>query len=360
MVNKPLKNEGLLSLRIGAAFVGTVIGAGFASGQEIMQFFTIYGPYGMISVLFTGIIFISSAYLIFDYSSKLKAFNYCEFVNLLCGNKLGFLYDILITLFLFLGVSIMFAGSAAIFQENLGLPKIIGIGVICISTLLVVFKSLDGILRVNSIIVPVISILIVISAFKILKNTNLYSIANNSWGFFEKSPFKAFFFMTFYCSYNLVMSLGVLIAFPQMINSKKALFFGALIGGLGLMVLALLLNALIMSNIPYVLEKSVPMLYIISNFHPFFKLGITLCIWCEIFSTAVSNVFSLGKRFSKKEKYSYNAICTIVVLFSIPLSFFEFKSLIGFFYPLFGALSIFLIFYIFFFGILGKFLHIKN
>lgn len=360
MVSKPLKNEMLQGLRIGAAFIGTVIGAGFASGQEIMQFFTIYGPYGMISVFFTGIIFISSAYLIFHCSATLKAYNYNEFAKGLCGNKLGFLYDIIITVFLFLGVSIMFSGSAAIFEENLGLPKIMGIGVICILTLLVVYKSLDGILNVNSIIVPMISVLIAISAFTVLKSTNLNSIANSNCGYFHKSAFKAFFFMIFYCSYNLIMSLGVLTAFPQVVKNRKVLFFGALIGGLGLMLLALLLNAVILSNIPQVLEKSVPMLYIITNFHPFFKLAITLCIWCEIFSTAVSNVFSLGNRFSKKGKYSYNAVCTIIVLFSIPLSFFKFKSLIGFFYPLFGALSIFLMLYIFFFGTMGKFFYIKD
>lgn len=360
MVGKPLKNEMLQGLKIGAVFIGTVIGAGFASGQEIMQFFTIYGPYGMISVFFTGIVFVSSAYLIFHCSVALKAFNYNEFVKRLCGNRLGFLYDVIITAFLFLGVSIMFSGSAAIFEENLGLPKIMGIGVICTLTLLVVFKSLDGILKVNSIIVPMISVLIAISAFKVLKSANLYSIVNNNRALFDKSAFKAFFYMLFYCSYNIIMSLGVLTAFPQIVNNRKILFIGALIGGLGLMTLALLLNAVIITNVPYVLKKSVPMLYIISKFHPFFKLAITLCIWCEIFSTAVSNVFSLGNRFSKKGKYSYNAVCIIIVLFSIPLSFFEFKSLIGFFYPLFGALSIILILYIFFFGTIGKFFYVKD
>lgn len=345
-----MKKNFLLSIRIGATFIGTIIGAGFASGQEIMGFFTIYGPYGMISVFFTGIIFIASAYLIFHHSANLKAFNYSEFVNKLCGKKLGFLYDIIITVFLFLGVSIMFSGSAAIFEENLGLPKSIGIILICILTLIVVLKSLDGILGINSIIVPIISIFIIITAFKVLNNTNPYHIANSNWNLFEKSFFKAFSFMIFYCSYNLIISLGVLSAFPSIINNKKVLFMGALIGGFSLMALALLLNAMIIVNVPSVLKKSIPMLYVIRNFHPFFRLGIILCIWGEIFSTAVSNVFSLGERFSKNQKYSYNAVSTIIVLSSIPLSFFEFKKLIGFFYPLFGALSIFLILYIFFFS----------
>ena len=31
------------SLQIGGAFVGLIVGAGFASGQEIMQYFTSFG-----------------------------------------------------------------------------------------------------------------------------------------------------------------------------------------------------------------------------------------------------------------------------------------------------------------------------
>lgn len=355
-----MKKEFLLSVRIGAAFIGTVIGAGFASGQEIMQFFTVYGPYGMISVIFTGVIFMSSAYLCFDCSSKLKAFTYNEFVSKLCGKKLGFLYDIIITVFLFLGVSIMFSGSAAIFEENLGLSRISGIIVICFLTLLFVLKSIDGILSINSLIVPMVSILISVITIKILRHANPYYIANNNWGYLNKSAFKAFFFMVFYCSYNLVMSLGVLSAFPQIINNKRIFFMSALIGGLGLMTLAMCLNAVIISKLPEILKKSVPILYIARDFNPFFRLAITLCIWGEIFSTAVSNVFSLGNRFSKNKKYNYNAICTIIILLSIPLSFFEFRKLIGFFYPLFGALSIFLILYIFAFNILGKYVYIKD
>lgn len=41
--------------KIGFAYVGVVVGAGFSTGQEVMKFFTHYGLYGYIGVIISGI-----------------------------------------------------------------------------------------------------------------------------------------------------------------------------------------------------------------------------------------------------------------------------------------------------------------
>lgn len=341
-----MKKKMLLAFQIGAAFIGTVIGAGYASGQEIMQFFSVFGVYGIITLIISGLVFIITAVSIFNISAELKAYNYKDFVSKLCGKRIGIFYDFIITLFLFLGTSIMFSGSCEIFKAYFRIPKIYGIVIICILTLLAVFKSLEGLFNVNSIIVPAISLVVILAAFTLFKDKNmltLWSCPNISKNI---SAFKAFFFMIFYCSYNLILSLGVLSAFPKDIRSKRVLALGAFIGGFGLMILAFFLNALILIDMPEVLNKSVPMIYITRAFPPYFRYALALCIWGEIYSTAVSDVFSLANRLASKKRYSYKAVCTAIVLCSIPLSLFDFKSLIAFFYPLFGAFSIFLIIYI--------------
>lgn len=349
-----MKKRLVLSFRIGAAFIGTVIGAGYASGQEIMQFFSVFGVYGIITLLISGFVFIIAAVSIFNISSQLKAFNYKDFVCKLCGDKMGIFYDAIITLFLFLGTSIMFSGSCEIFKAYFHLPKVYGIAIICALTLLVVFKSIEGLLSVNSIIVPAISVVVVLSSLVLFKDKDMLTLWSHINISKSTSAFKAFFFMFFYCSYNLMLSLGVLTAFPQDIKNKKALSMGAFIGGFGLMVLAFLLNALILTDMPEVLDKSLPMVYITRGFHPYFRYVLALCIWGEIYSTAVSDVFSLANRLSSKKRYSYKAVCTAIVLGSIPLSLFDFKSLVAFFYPLFGALSMFLIAYIVYYGKVAK------
>lgn len=45
------------SVRIGLTYAGTVIGAGFASGQELLQFFASYGWFGLLGVCVATILF---------------------------------------------------------------------------------------------------------------------------------------------------------------------------------------------------------------------------------------------------------------------------------------------------------------
>ena len=40
-----------------ATYIGTVVGAGFATGREIVEFFTVNGLYGTIGICVSGFLF---------------------------------------------------------------------------------------------------------------------------------------------------------------------------------------------------------------------------------------------------------------------------------------------------------------
>jgi uncharacterized membrane protein YkvI len=49
-----MKSKGLLFWQVAFTYIGAVIGAGFASGQEIMRFFTRFGCWGAVGALLAG------------------------------------------------------------------------------------------------------------------------------------------------------------------------------------------------------------------------------------------------------------------------------------------------------------------
>lgn len=348
-----MNNKGL-SWQIGAAYIGTVIGAGFASGQEILQFFSVYGSIGLVTLFLSGVIFSILGYAIFYISLKLKANNYKDFVYKLCGKSLGMFYDGFITIFLFLGSGIMFSGSGAIFKENLNMKPIVGILLIAAMTLLVVLKSLDGIFKINSFIVPALSIVIITVLGKTIIGGDISDLMLNADCVYRGNIFKPIFFFLFYCSYNTVLSLGVLSAFTATIKDMKTLRRGAFIGGMGLMVLSMFLNVCLLLNVPQIFHYSIPMLVIGKKMGSVILNAVTICVWFEIFSTAVANVFSLAMRLSRNNEKSYKPISIAITVAAIPMALIDFKKLVAFFYPLFGACSILLIVYI-----LGYFVHLK-
>ena len=338
-----MKKKRNLSWQIGAAYIGTIIGAGFASGQEIMQFFTKYGSIGMLLLILSGVLFSICGYAVFYLSKHYKAYDYNSFIIKICGPRISLIYDCIITTFLFFGASIMFSGSGALFEESLGLSRAIGIVIIATITLLVVLKSVEGILKINSIIVPLLITVILFVLFKTMFNSNVSDFFRNSKSIYTGDLFKPVFSLIFYCSYNMVLAFGVLTAFSQHVNSLKVLKRGAFIGGFGLMALSLALNICLILYMPAILKLSIPVLYISSMHGIYIKYAVLLCIWFEICTTSISNVFSLAQRIAKNRPAVYNPASLFIVVASIPMAFMDFRRLISFFYPLFGALSMFLI-----------------
>lgn len=45
------------SFQVAATYVGAVMGAGFASGQEIQQFFARFGYWGLVGVVLSSFLF---------------------------------------------------------------------------------------------------------------------------------------------------------------------------------------------------------------------------------------------------------------------------------------------------------------
>ena len=52
------KSVNLNVLNVALMFVGAIMGAGFASGREIWQFFGVFGEKGIVGALLVGILFI--------------------------------------------------------------------------------------------------------------------------------------------------------------------------------------------------------------------------------------------------------------------------------------------------------------
>jgi len=55
-----MKNEGVTTFKVAAVYIGTIVGAGFATGQEVLQFFNRFGIWGLGGLAVATILFIVS------------------------------------------------------------------------------------------------------------------------------------------------------------------------------------------------------------------------------------------------------------------------------------------------------------
>ena len=112
--------------KVAAAYIGTIVGAGFASGQEVLQFFSSFGLAGIWSIVISTVFFIFFGYTVLILGMKLNANSHIEIIRFASGKIIGTFIDAIITIFLFGASAAMIAGAGAIFQEQFHLSPLLG------------------------------------------------------------------------------------------------------------------------------------------------------------------------------------------------------------------------------------------
>lgn len=332
-------NKKVLSFKIAAVFIGTVVGAGLASGQEIIQFFTVYGFKGMLGVSLCGILYIITGVITVDMSYKYDAASYRDLIYLSCGKYLGSVIDFLTTFFLFGGTCIILAGSGSIFHESLGLPNITGIIVMAAVTAAVVFRSTDGLMFINSIIVPSMIIIILFISVMVFSGKPSAVVIINSIAKAPAVKTNWLFSSLLYMAFNMLCATGVLCPMTKDIKKSSGVYAGAVLGAVGLFFLTALINIILILNVPHVFKFSIPMLYIANNTGKIAGSILPVIIWLEMFSTEVANVYSLAKKMYYNFKLDYKLSVVILLLLAFPFTKIGFENLIHLLYPAFGVIS---------------------
>ena len=109
-------------------FESVVIGGGYATGRELVEFFLKIGPSeGLLAMAVTLLVWSSVLAVSFELARQTRSFDYRSF----CGQNLGrfwFVYDLLYYALLILVMSVIGAACGSVFRDSFGLPPIAGIG----------------------------------------------------------------------------------------------------------------------------------------------------------------------------------------------------------------------------------------
>ena len=104
--------------------------------------------------------------------------------------------------------------------------------------------------------------------------------------------------------------------------------------------LGALINAMLIANSPDIFNYEIPLLFVASKFTRLIQILLLCIIWCEMFSTEVSDIYSVGKTLEIKYNIPYKKSVVCLLLIALPISQIGFKKLITFLYPGFGIISI--------------------
>lgn len=329
-----------LMFKLVATYIGAVIGAGFASGQEILQFFISFGQQGLWGVLLATVLFSYLGAVVLYLSVTLKAANYQELLHYLLGPWASKLMDTLNLFMLVGGLGVMLSGSGAVMREYMGLPEWLGVVLGLGAIVYVIWYGVKGLLTINVILVPV----------KLLAVCLIASVALLHQGMpTEFSLVRAqgvsghwLWASLLYVSFNMIVPLAVLSSMGRTISTGMAIYAG-LLGGVGLGLAVGMVTLAGLAFYPQVADYQVPMLFIASSVSDILRPVFALLIWVAILTTAIANAHGFASRLAPEGGFRYRLYGIGVCFVVIPLTYFDFSSLVRWLYPLFGYVGMILL-----------------
>lgn len=110
----------------GAVFQSILVGGGYGTGREVIQYFTRLGPWGgLLAILVAFAIFALVLALTFEIGRRFKAYDYRAFFQILLG-KGWFVYEIFGFFMLMLTFAVLISAASGVLEDGFGLPAWIG------------------------------------------------------------------------------------------------------------------------------------------------------------------------------------------------------------------------------------------
>ena len=334
---------------IALSFMSVVVGGGFASGQETLQFFTGYGIASIAGTLVSGLLFAFLGMQIARMSSGMQASSHKEVLDSLFGKQAGLAIDLLLSFFLFGVGVVMLAGSGSIFVQQYDMHPLFGgtlLGVLVIGTLCL---RVTGMINLISAIMPVLlSLVLVITGYSFfVSNASLDTLeaaATEVPTISEGWPVSHWLIgAVLYASFNIAVGFPMLAVIGGMTRNTRQAMLGGALGGIGLGVLIFLLNIGLFANLERLVGVEMPSLVLGSGVAPWVGDAMSLALICMIYSTAVGMFFAFTARFAKPETGRFKMLSVVFTVGGLVLSQFGFSTLIGTVYPMLGVLGLILI-----------------
>ena len=332
-------------IKVVFVIIGTVIGAGFASGQEIYTFFYSYGINGLIGLIICSIFLSIIIYKVLKILTENKNIEtYKEFLDNIINRKaknpylnIKFILNTIINIFLLISFYIMIAGFGAYFSQELQLNSLIGCSAISLLSFIIFMTSVKGVVKVNEVLTPILIIFVVtIGIINFLKldlesaMTSIVAVKNHGW----------FISSILYCSYNSILLIPVLITLSKLVKNKKQTKLISIISGLIILIISICIFFIITRVDVNIANLEMPVVYGISKFFVKFKKIYGFIILSSIFTTSIAIGISLLQNISKN-KTSYTQIALIMCITSVPISKIGFSNLVTSIYPVFGVLGLY-------------------
>lgn len=327
-----------VTFQVAATYIGAIMGAGFASGQEIQQFFVNFGRWGFWGIGLSTALFSALGWIMLDLQSKWRVSSYSNFFKQLIGEKWGLRIDFFISILLLVGLIEMLSGSGAMFNQYFGLSSWIGVLLTEAVIILALWFKGEGVLWINTVLIPLkFTFCLGIALLAIL-----YGLQGDGEGvaLTTTNPLIQNWMISsiLYVSFNLTFALVVFASLGKEIQ-KPGARQGAVFGGMSLGLFAAVISGALIS-FPEVNTFEIPMVAVAGKLGEWPAFFYVLVLWFAMITAAVGNAFSLVTRIVTNSKVNDHTATLLLLLLAFPLAGVKFSVIVKVLYPLLAYMGL--------------------
>ena len=338
-------------IKFAGAFVAFLIGAGFATGQEVFQYFTAYGYEGVLVGLFvlTCFIYVGGDFIVSGFDNHFVNTN--DIYRFYCGKYIGGFYDYFSIAFIFMSYIVMLGGAGATFNQYYHISPVIGAIVMMGLSVITVVFGLGKIVDVIGAIGPFIVVIAI--------GVGLGAIVNNPGGIAEgarlldsgtlqitKVGSNWFMAGVSYVGFCMLWLAAFLAAMGKSANSRKEAVMGTTLGAIGFVGGAVILMFGLLSHLAVLYNSDIPSLIIAEQIWPPLAAVFSVVILGGIYTTAVPLLWSVSARFAAEKTTKFYGLTVVLALIGCFVALkLPFREIVNIIYGINGYVGILLLFF---------------
>ena len=343
------------ALKIGGAYAAFQIGAGFASGQETMQYFGSFGgiyPFVLPLIIFAFVVVYSiSNYRVGateNFEDPNMAFEYY------CGNTLGKILNIFTNITIALTSLVMFAGAGATVNQYLGVPVWVGAVLIGVVSAVVVCLGLEKVTNVlGGCGILIIALMAFVGIYTFItadvsimegqKNIQQYvdeGIFLQAQAFGGHNPILTTISFAG-LGFGLILTFNV--SMGKSCRNMKTCVASAICSAAFYVIGIFTVLFTMLLNLDYIasIKASVPMLAAVANVIPILELPYTIIVLIGVFTTIAGYLWTVGRRCGEDKSLRQRVVVIVVAAIGTTVgSLIPLDQLVNILFPIMGYIGI--------------------
>ena len=321
-------------LGVSCGYAAAVIGAGFASGQEIVSFFVRYGKCSIIGIFIACVVFSLFSCAVLCTCVDKKIYNYSDFLDsIFKGGRVRRVVEVLTLAFAAASVCVMTACAGEMGMALMGAPRILGAVIFTIICGAIFFMGSKKLMEINSVLGAVIVFGIIFCCLYILRFREHQVFAN------EASMTVSGFV---YSGYNLLTAGAILAGMSRCLGSRGEAVLSSVVSGFVLFVMIVLIWGVLGIYYGKINLGGIPMLTMALRQNNALGIFYGVMLLFAVITTGVSNGFGVIDIVSDKISRPRAAVLLLITAFC--MSGAGFANLINTAYRICGYAGVIIVF----------------